>query len=65
MAGVGIGFTIAALAMTAAGTGMSFSQAGKQNKLRKEAEDEAAKSMEAARKIMETNYLKGLSVGKP
>ena len=64
MAGVGIGFTIAALAMTAAGTGMSFSQAGKQNKLRKEAEDEAAKSMEAARKIMETNYLKGLSLPK-
>ena len=39
MAGVGIGFTIAALAMTAAGTGMSFSQAGKQNKLRKKLED--------------------------
>ncbi len=64
MAGVGIGFTIAALAVSAAGTGMSFAQAGKQNKLRKEAEDEAAKSMEAAKKIMETNYLKGLSLPK-
>ncbi len=64
MAGVGIGFAIAGLALSAAGTGMSFAQAGKQNKLRKKAEDEAAKSMESARKIMETNYLKGLSLPK-
>ena len=64
MAGGGIGFAIAGLALSAAGTGMSFAQAGKQNKLRKKAEDEAAKSMESARKIMETNYLKGLSLPK-
>ncbi len=64
MAGVGLGFAIAGLTLSAAGTGMSFAQAGKQNKLRKEAEDEAAKSMEAAKKIMETNYLKGLSLPK-
>lgn len=64
MAGVGIGFAIAGLTLSAVGSGMSFAQAGKQNKLRKEAEDEAAKSMEAAKKIMETNYLKGLSLPK-
>lgn len=64
MAGVGIGFVIAGLTLSAAGTGMSFAQAGKQGKLRREAEDEAAKSMEAAKKIMETNYLKGLSLPK-
>lgn len=64
MAGVGIGFTIAALGLSAAGTGMSFAQASKQGKLRRKAEDEAAKSMEAAREIMKTNYLKGLSLPK-
>ena len=64
MAGVGIGFTIAALGLSAAGTVMSFAQASKQGKLRRKAEDEAAKSMEAAKKIMETNYLKGLSLPK-
>jgi len=64
MAGVGIGFTIAALGLSAAGTGMSFAQASKQGKLRRKAEDEAAKSMEAAEKILETNYLKGISLPK-
>ena len=64
MAGIGIGFTIAALGLSAAGTGMSFAQASKQGKLRRKAEDEAAKSMEAAREIMKTNYLKGLSLPK-
>ncbi len=60
----GIGFAIAGLALSAVGTGASFIQAGKQNRLRREAEDEAAKSMEAAEKIMETNYLKGISLPK-
>ena len=64
MAGVGIGFTIAALGLSAAGTVMSFAQASKQGKLRRKAEDEAAKSMEAAKKIMDTNYLKGISLPK-
>ena len=64
MAGVGIGFTIAAIGLTAAGTGMSFAQASKQGKLRRKAEDEAAKSMEAAREILKTNYLKGISLPK-
>ena len=64
MAGVGLGFAIAGTIIAAAGTGMSFAQASKQGKLRRKAEDEAAKSMEAAKKIMETNYLKGLSLPK-
>ena len=41
MAGVGIGFAIAGLTLSAVGSGMSFAQAGKQNKLRKEAEQKA------------------------
>jgi hypothetical protein len=61
MAGVGIGFTIAALGLSAAGTGMSFAQASKQGKLRRKAEDEAAKSMEAAEKLLK---LKGISLPK-
>jgi len=64
MAGVGVGFTIASLALSAGGSAMSFAQAGKQNKLRKEAEAEAEKSMEQARKILGINYLEGLSLPK-
>ena len=64
MAGVGIGFTIAALGLSAAGTGMSFAQASKQGKLRRKAEDEAAKSMEAAEKLLKENKLKGISLPK-
>ena len=60
----GVGFAIAGTVLAAAGTGLSFAQAGKQNKLRRKAEDEAAKSMEAAEKILETNYLKGISLPK-
>ena len=64
MAGVGLGFTIAALGVSAIGTGLSFAQAAKQNKLRKESEKEAAKSLERAREILGTNYLEGLSLPK-
>ena len=60
----GVGFAIAGTVLAAAGTGMSFAQASKQGKLRRKAEDEAAKSMEAAREIMKTNYLKGISLPK-
>jgi hypothetical protein len=60
----GVGFAIAGTIIAAAGTGMSFAQASKQGKLRRKAEDEAAKSMEAAEKILETNYLKGISLPK-
>jgi len=48
----GVGFAIAGTIIAAAGTGMSFAQASKQGKLRRKAEDEAAKSMEAAEKIL-------------
>jgi hypothetical protein len=68
MAGVGLGISgalaIGGLALSAIGTGASFAQAGKQNRLRRSAEDEAAKSMAAAEKILETNYLKGISLPK-
>jgi hypothetical protein len=68
MAGVGLGISgalaIGGLALSAIGTGASFAQAGKQNRLRRNAEDEAAKSMAAAEKILETNYLKGISLPK-
>ena len=60
----GVGFAIAGTVLAAAGTGLSFAQAGKQNKLRKEAEKEAAKSLERAREIMGTNYLEGLALPK-
>ena len=60
----GVGFAIAGTIIAAAGTGMSFAQASKQGKLRRKAEDEAAKSMEAAEKILERNYLKGISLPK-
>lgn len=60
----GVGFAIAGTVLAAAGTGLSFAQAGKQNKLRKEAEKEAAASLERAREIMGTNYLEGLALPK-
>jgi len=57
----GVGFAIAGTVLSAAGVAQSFVQAGKQNKLRREAEAEAAKSMEQARKILGVNYLEGIS----
>lgn len=60
----GVGFAIAGTVLAAAGTGMSFIQAGKQGRLRREAENEAAKSMEAAEKILAENKLKGISLPK-
>lgn len=60
----GVGFAIAGTVIAAVGSGMSFAQASKQGKLKRKAEEGAAKSMEAAKKIMETNYLKGISLPK-
>jgi len=57
----GIGFAIAGTVLAAGGLANSFVQAGKQNKLRREAEDQAAESLEAARKILGVNKLEGLS----
>ena len=59
--------TIAAgvsIAATAATTGMSFAQAGKQNKLRREAEADAERAMKEAKKKLEENYYKGLGINK-
>jgi len=60
----GVGFAIAGTVLAAAGTGLSFAQAGKQNRLRKEAEDEASKALDRAKEILGTNYLEGLSLPK-
>jgi hypothetical protein len=57
----GVGFAIAGTVLSAAGVAQSFVQAGKQNKLRREAETEAAKSIEQVRKILGVNYLEGIS----
>ena len=53
----GVGFAIAGTVLAAGGLANSFVQAGKQNKLRREAEDQAAESLEAARKILGVNKL--------
>lgn len=60
----GVGFAIAGTVLAAAGVTQSFIQAGKQSKLRREAQDEAAKSLEAAEKIFAENKLKGISLPK-
>jgi hypothetical protein len=59
--------TIAAgigLAATAGSTGMSFVQAGKQNKLRRQAESDAAEAMAAARKKLDVNFYEQLAIQK-
>ncbi len=62
MAGISTGLLIGSLAISAASAGMSFAQASKQNKLRKKAEDEAAKKMDSARKRLEKNFMESLSI---
>lgn len=56
--------TAAALTATAASTGMSFSQMGKQRRLQKEAESEAERAMADARKRLEVNVYEKLGVAK-
>lgn len=59
--------TIAAgvgLAATAATTGMSFAQAGKQKKAMRQAERDADEAMQAARKKLEVNVFDQLSIQK-
>lgn len=56
--------TAAGLAATAAGTGMSFSQMGKQRRLQKEAESEAERAMAEAKKRLEVNVYEKLGVAK-
>lgn len=52
------------LAATAATTTGSFIQAGKQRRLQRQAEADAAKAMEAARKKLEINVFEGLAIQK-
>jgi len=52
------------LATTAATTGMSFVQAGKQRRMQRQAESEAEKAMAEARKKLEVNYYEALGIQK-
>lgn len=64
---MGVFTTIAAgigLAATAAGTGMSFSQAASEKKKQRAAEEAASEAMEKARKRLEVNYADALSLPK-
>ena len=56
--------TAIGLAVTAGTTGMSFAQAGKQNKLKAQAELDAAEAMAAARKKLDVNFYESLAVKK-
>ena len=62
--GVATAVAIGGLALSAAGTTGSFIQGGKQRKAAAKAKDEAAKAMLEAKKELEINYLKGLSIQK-
>jgi hypothetical protein len=55
---------VVGIAATAATTGMSFAQAGKQRKLMREAEREADMAMQEARKKLEVNVFDQLSIQK-
>lgn len=52
------------LAISAGSTAMSFSQASKQSKLQREAEAKAAQAMAEARKKLNVNFAKNLSIQK-
>lgn len=54
----------AGLAISAVGTGASFVQASKQNKLMKQAKADAEKAMAEARKSLEVNYYDVLGINK-
>jgi len=60
----GTALTIASLAATAATTGASFAQASKQKKLQQKAEREAEMTLAKAKKELDVNYYKGLSLQK-
>lgn len=56
--------TIAALGLSAAGSAFSFIQAGKQADIEKKAQRDAAKALAEAKKKLDVNYLRGLSIAK-
>ena len=53
---------IVGIAATAGTTAMSFTQAGKQRKLKRQAESEAAEAMSAARKKLDVNFYEQLTI---
>ena len=55
---------IGGMAVSAAGAGMSFAQAAKQNRLMSEAETKAAEALAAGKKELEKNYYAGLAIQK-
>jgi type II secretory pathway pseudopilin PulG len=55
---------VVGIAATAATTGMSFAQAGKQKKAMRQAERDAEEAMQAARKKLEVNVFDQLSIQK-
>lgn len=56
--------TAIGLGISAAATGASFAQAGKQRKLQREAQAEAQKAMQEARQKLEVNYYEQLGIQK-
>ena len=61
---LGTAATIAGIASSAAGAGMSFAQANKQKKAMKAADAKAAQYMADARKRLEVNYMDELALNK-
>lgn len=59
---LGTALTVASVATTAIGSGFSFRQANKQKKLYEKYQEDAAKSMVEAKKIIDVNYYEGLSI---
>lgn len=55
---------VVGIAATAGTTAMSFTQAGKQRKLQRQAESEAAAAMDAARKKLDVNFYEQLAIQK-
>lgn len=56
--------TAIGLGISAAATGASFAQAGKQRKLQREAQAEATKAMQEARQKLDVNFYKQLGIQK-
>jgi hypothetical protein len=61
---VATALAIGGLAVSAGSTAMSFVQAGKQNKLQREAQAKAAQAMAEARKKLEVNFAEQRSIQK-
>ena len=56
--------TLIGAAVSAAGSGLSFIQAGKARRDAEKASDKAGKALEEARDKLQVNYLRGLSIQK-